>query len=434
MPTEILHGLYDGGHGAGLADYWAAFRASKVGAGCFLWSFADEGVKAPGHNHDEVDVNGNKAPDGILGPFHEKEGSYYTIKEVWSPVQWSRTPPAGFDGTLEVENRYDFTNLSQIGFRWELRREGTAAGMAVAAARTVRGPDVAPGKTGRLSLGLPPDYRSADALALTALDARGAGITTVVWPLHPAAETAARRAPFGLTVPPVADGDAREYRAAGTVLRVSAADGRLLGLTVGGKPFALTSEALPGARWSMDTAGWIRLNYRVEPVPEASPAPGPGEVGIAFSYPEANLRKKTWLGAGPYRVWKNRTAGPQFGVWETPWNDTSTGDHGWVYPEFAGYFADVRWADIQTAEGTLSLVIPDERTFLRVGTPAQAAEPLRASTAVKLPPGNIAVLRDILPIGNKFHRATDTGPQSTTPLVTAPYEGTIYLRLRPLAP
>ena len=29
---------------------------------------------------------GNFGADGIVGPHAEKEGSYYTIKEVWCPV------------------------------------------------------------------------------------------------------------------------------------------------------------------------------------------------------------------------------------------------------------------------------------------------------------------------------------------------------------
>ena len=43
MPTESLHGLYDGGHGAGLDDYWNLMRSNPLSAGMFLWDFADEG-------------------------------------------------------------------------------------------------------------------------------------------------------------------------------------------------------------------------------------------------------------------------------------------------------------------------------------------------------------------------------------------------------
>ncbi len=33
-----------------------------------------------------MDTANDSAPDGILGPHREKEGSFYTIKELWSPV------------------------------------------------------------------------------------------------------------------------------------------------------------------------------------------------------------------------------------------------------------------------------------------------------------------------------------------------------------
>ena len=46
FPTEFLHGLYDGGHGAGLADWWPVLRANPLFAGAFLWVFADEGSRA----------------------------------------------------------------------------------------------------------------------------------------------------------------------------------------------------------------------------------------------------------------------------------------------------------------------------------------------------------------------------------------------------
>ena len=75
MPTEALHGLYDGGLGAGLADYWAAMRSSPFGAGIFLWVLADEGAVRTDKN-GQIDTDGNHAPDGIVGPYHEKGGQF----------------------------------------------------------------------------------------------------------------------------------------------------------------------------------------------------------------------------------------------------------------------------------------------------------------------------------------------------------------------
>ena len=90
MPTEILHALYDGGAGAGLEDYWSAIEQSPFGAGAFIWDFADEGIVRSDRN-GQIDVFSTFAPDGIVGPHFEKEGSYYTLRDVWSPVQITRS-------------------------------------------------------------------------------------------------------------------------------------------------------------------------------------------------------------------------------------------------------------------------------------------------------------------------------------------------------
>ncbi|MDQ6813552.1 MAG: glycoside hydrolase family 2, partial [Bacteroidota bacterium] len=85
FPTEFMHGLFDGGHGAALEDFWNEMMKHPHAAGGFLWSLHDEGLVRQ-DLHDSIDVAGNRGPDGIVGPHREKEGSYYTIKELWSPV------------------------------------------------------------------------------------------------------------------------------------------------------------------------------------------------------------------------------------------------------------------------------------------------------------------------------------------------------------
>lgn len=57
-------GLYDGGHGASLQDYWNPLYNSPVGAGAFLWMLADEGVVRTDQN-GRIDTDGSHAPDGI---------------------------------------------------------------------------------------------------------------------------------------------------------------------------------------------------------------------------------------------------------------------------------------------------------------------------------------------------------------------------------
>ncbi len=421
MPTEFLHGLYDGGLGAGLDDYWRAMRASGTSAGGFLWVFADEGVRR-GDENNTIDVKGNLAPDGVVGPFREKEGSFYAIKEIWSPVRLPRELPAGFDGMVRVENRYEFTSLAQCSFTWQLRRFGQFPGFEIIAEGKAASPEVAPGQSGTLKLELPSSRKTADALAVTARDPAGRELWTWVWPL----QLRDKYTPTGAPVATVKAGDEWRLEGGGTEVRVAAATGQLLEVKVGGKDFSLTSEPMPQGKWTMLNSGWLKLDYAVDPAVRTN------VVGVAFDYPEEKMLKKTWLGDGPYRVWRNRRAGGMLSVWETTFNKTTTGYQSWVYPEFSGYFSGVRWLRLTTTEGTLTLIIPDENKFVRVGTPEFLGDRLMAKMATTFPPGNLAVLGDLPPIGTKFHRAAQTGPQATTPLVTKQYSGTVYLRFDPV--
>jgi hypothetical protein len=132
-------------------------------------------------------------------------------------------------------------------------------------------------------------------------------------------------------------------------------------------------------------------------------------------------------------VWRNRLKGTTLGVWDTDYNTTVAGYKDWVFPEFAGYFAHVRWLKLTTTEGVLTLMIPDENTFVRVGTPKTPPANLAMRTAMTFPPGNLAVLRDIPPMGSKFQPASNSGPMATTPLAREPYKGTVYLRFEAAA-
>ncbi len=192
MPTEFLHGLYDGGHGAGLWDYWEMMRLHPRSAGGFLWVFADEGVMRTDQN-GRIDNVGNYGADGIVGPHHEKEGSFNTIRQVWSPIHIA---PAGnvvkafreeaswadqnsfiadtkaFAGKFDIENRYDFINLKSCTFSFELARmnrpSDDKAGHTVIAKGSIASPDVAPHSQGTLSLNLPATWNDADVLYVTA--------------------------------------------------------------------------------------------------------------------------------------------------------------------------------------------------------------------------------------------------------------------------
>ncbi|MGF7147234.1 hypothetical protein FHS96_000843 [Sphingomonas zeicaulis] len=236
MPTEFLHGLFDGGGGAGLDDYWGAITTSPRGAGGFLWNYADEGI-ARTDQGGRIDTYAAYAPDGIVGPHLEKEPSWYTVKEVWSPVQIAAPRlDAGFDGRLAVRNDHDFTALDQLSFRYEWvdfagpSARGTVA--RVIAAADLKGPAVAPHAAGTLSVPPLAAGKRADALRLTAR--RGAEtLWTWVWPT--ADKPAAAPAPSRGEPRIVKDGAALRLQVGAVSASFDPANGLLTGLGNGSR-------------------------------------------------------------------------------------------------------------------------------------------------------------------------------------------------------
>jgi hypothetical protein len=453
MPTEFLHGLYDGGGGAGLDDYWTAMRASPRSAGGFLWALLDEGVVRT-DAQNQVDVKGNQAPDGVTGPFREKEGSYFAIREIWSPVQIAMTSlPSGWNGTIEVENRYDFTDLAGVLFRWQLVDfdfTQPTAGHRAAAQGTAHTGSIAPGAKGNLVLDLPPDWQSHHALLLSADDV--AGTTIGQWSFMTLAASAMRAQVVGTaSAQPVviADNGASVNVTAGLlVYTFSRTSGLLTGITRGGSPISLRngpslaagtstlqsidvsqdgndavinatySGNLQGLLWRVMSNGWASFTYRYALTGNYD------FFGAGFDYPEAQVRSAQWLGKGPYRVWKNRVKGTTFDVYARDYNDAITGQV-WSYPEFKGYFANVLWARLVTTEGTIHFVLDSDDVFLRLFTPKDGNTP--QTTAMVFPPNNISFLHGIAPIGTKFDIASTLGPQSQQYVLNGMYEATVYL-------
>ena len=164
-----------------------------IGALCggFLWVLADEGVVRRDLGN-RIDTDGNHGADGIVGPYGEKEGSYYTIKEVWSPVQIKKPVfNASFNGKLEVENNYIYSDLSSCKFSWKLIKYPLAKDTKLTSAVLAFGTfsqALAPGTAGLMQLPLPRTWNQADALQLRAVDQYGQELFTWTWPIKTPAD------------------------------------------------------------------------------------------------------------------------------------------------------------------------------------------------------------------------------------------------------
>ena len=172
MPTEFLHGLYDGGIGAGLRDYWNVMGASPTVAGAFFWAFADEGV-ARTDRDGRIDNMGNSAPDGVVGARHEKEGSFFAVKQIWSPVQLTNLAFEPNTLRMRLENRYDFMDLERCSLRWRALRlpVAGAGGSAVTLAEgSATAPPLAPHQSRDWQMAAPASLGVDEIIELEVLD------------------------------------------------------------------------------------------------------------------------------------------------------------------------------------------------------------------------------------------------------------------------
>lgn len=451
FPTEFIHGLYDGGLGAGLNDYWNLMRSNPLSAGGFLWVFSDEGVVRVDKD-SIIDTHGNNAPDGIVGPYREKEGSFFTIKEIWSPVVINKLfLEPGFTGKISLENRYLYANLSECTLTWELSdiippMEGKTMDKTYET-RVIPLPEAVPGTTTMVDLNLPDGYSDHDVLSIHISDRYGRNISNRSRPLKSLEVFSLKMLPATLkTDAPIGVNEKTDQitvnagimkftfnKKDGTLNKV-VRDGRII--SFGGGPVPNIGETrFKGLKWRaeagniivsmqydekidqadfiIESDGLLRLNFAYRP--------GEGRtdyLGINFNYPEAQVTGIRWVGNGPYRVWKNRMKGPRFGYWEKAYNNTITGERDWIYPEFKGYFSNFYWAVIENEEHSFTILCESKDVFLRLYTPEPPHGASNHRTDGAFPSGDISFMHAITPIGTKFTDADRLGPQGAKNIIS----------------
>lgn len=152
---EYAHSMGNGP--GGLEEYAAAFRKYPRLQGGFVWEFCDHGLRrrtpegreyfAYGGDFGDAPNDGNFCLDGLLFSDRTPSPGMLELRKVNEPVA-----TRGADlrrGLLEVENRYDFLDLSHLELRWEVTCDGEpleSGGLALEA--------VAPGGTALLRLPL----------------------------------------------------------------------------------------------------------------------------------------------------------------------------------------------------------------------------------------------------------------------------------------
>jgi hypothetical protein len=466
LPTEFLHGLYDGGHGAGLKDYWDLMMANPRCAGGFLWDLMDQAVLRDDMG-GILDPVGNFGSDGIVGPHAEKEGSFYTIREVWSPITIENYK--GVDGrvSFNVRNNYDFISLAdcRIAYRFMKlpaygKSEMTVVKEGIAELKPYSWHHLEPAGISEVTLSDGQEAWASDCIEITATDPDGKEVMKWCKPIENYVDDEIKSVEGNIDT--TEQGDSLVASFGGRSYTFSKTTGRLMGVDNGNRHYSFgdgprfmaakradrsqdgfynhddkeafqkkthyTQYADQGRfkgfnidrrtitatydHGSLNSVRYAFIDGGIVIIADCSFYGVVDLMGICFDYPEERVKHKRWVGCGPYRVWQNRMQGPQLGYWENDYNDPIPGE-SWLYPEFKGYFAGVRWMQLNTDEGTIG-IIPQANRYVGVYQPRDGRDHL----LYDLPSTGISLLSVIPAVRNKVN-ATDLNGPSAQPAWTA---------------
>jgi hypothetical protein len=143
----------------GIADKWEKMVALKSALGGSIWTGVDEYFLMP----DQTVLGWGEW--GFIDIWRRLKPEYWHFKKIFTPIHIATTalpmPEAGQPIRIPVENRFAFSDLSEIRFDWTLNKQ-TGRGSA----------NVAPGEKGVVEIPLPAD-RTAGTLELKAFNYEG---------------------------------------------------------------------------------------------------------------------------------------------------------------------------------------------------------------------------------------------------------------------
>lgn len=461
FPTEFMHGTYDNGHGAALEDFWTRYKQSPLFAGGFMWALLDEAVfRSDWKDNAKFDSKGSLAADGILGPHREKEGSYYTVKEVWAPIQFQpKQVTETFDGSFLITNDYLFSNLNSCKMEYKVLKSNndvlyTNGTSTAICSGKIEIPGIEPGETRKIQFAVPTTFAEGDILSISAYDQFNKEIYTWTWPIHKAKYYAAKFLAVQNTITKasgVKAGNEITLKGSDVTVVLDAATGEIssvkngrntIPLTNGPRPIGMKAKlkdiqvsqegdkavcnvtysgGLSSIKWIMEPDG----RFKMELIALKNTSGGEGfdgaffedkinSWGITFSFPEKDVTGIKWLGKGPYHVWKNRLKGTTYGIWEKDYNTTITGEsfENLVYPEFKGYHANLLGANLKAGASSFKVFSESDNLFLRLFTPDLPKNGFAGSyPQPTFPEGDISFMYEI-PAMRDFKPLEHQGPES----------------------
>lgn len=168
-----------------LIDVWDAVQTSKNVQGSMIWAWVDDIFLVPGRDSEygrggigrpDHPLDGTyhmpgrgivgDAPWGLVDGWRRKKPEFWHIKMLMSPVhlqdrdlpQWKPGQPA----TFTVDNRYEFTDLSELSLEWSLGNQ-----------HGIIHPDLAPHASRQISVPVGAQTKLGDILSLRFVDRDG---------------------------------------------------------------------------------------------------------------------------------------------------------------------------------------------------------------------------------------------------------------------
>jgi len=374
---EYSHAM--GNSNGSLADYWDVITSTPGLQGGFIWEWKDHGLLARlpsgkrgfayGGQFGDEPNDGNFVADGLMSADLHPHPAMQEVAWVHRPVVVRLD-----GGSLVIENRRSFTDLSDLRATWELLVDGAAVDTGeldvgdVAASTTVRValpcavPDAADAQLtirwrqrratpwsprghlvawDQLTLVAPPTTpKFGSELALSATIAPNFGPGGVVVGGGP--ELSVFRAPV--------DNDGLKLLA--DLGGAFSAGAKTLGLWRDAGVDRLAADELVEHHHEVETLGDGTQVHHHEVVVPAE-LDDLARVGVTFELPPGFDRVR-WYGRGPLENYPDRNRGAVLGIWESGIDESP-----YLVPQEFGLRTDCRWFEFIAADRTVRLDVLD---------------------------------------------------------------------------
>jgi len=129
---EYAHAM--GNSVGNLQDYWDVIEKYPKLQGGFIWDWVDQGLVKTSESGEKfwayggdfgpegITSDGNFCINGLVWPDRTPHPSLHEVKKVYQYIGFE--PEDITKGLVKIKNKYDFTDLSEFNFEWEIAADG----------------------------------------------------------------------------------------------------------------------------------------------------------------------------------------------------------------------------------------------------------------------------------------------------------------------